>query len=82
MDRAEFTDLCDDCASATAAYLREAEKTCILLTKCARQPLTFEERFALLSQEIIERNAFLIYQDAKRFLHSAALRGYEAISTG
>lgn len=81
MDHTEFTDLCVDCASATAAYLREAEKTSTLLAKCTGQPLTFEDRFALLSQEMIERSAFANYMEAKRFLHSAALRGYEALST-
>jgi hypothetical protein len=81
MDRTEFNDLIAECGSATASYFREAEKTSIMLGKCARQPLTFDERFALLTQEILERDAFLLYVDAKRFLHRAALFGYEGLST-
>jgi hypothetical protein len=40
-----------------------------MLGRCSQEPLTFKERFALLSQEILERNAFLMYMTAKRFLH-------------
>jgi hypothetical protein len=78
----DFVASLAECTTATEIYLREAEKTSVMLGKCGRQPLTFEERLALLSQEIQERDAFRIYLDAKRFLHSAALRGYDTLSTG
>jgi hypothetical protein len=69
-----------ECAAVTETYLREAEKTSTLLVKCAEKPLAFNERFAILSQEILERNAFYSYLVAKRFLHNAALVGYEGLS--
>ncbi len=81
MNRTEFTDRREECSSVTATYLREAEKTSAMLARCAAHPLTFDERLALLSQEILERDAFRLYIEAKRFLHNAALVGYEALST-
>lgn len=82
MDRTEFVALLAGCGVATAAYLREAQKTSAMLGSCCGQPLTFEERLALVSQEIHERDAFRVYLDSKRFLHSAARHGYEALSAG
>jgi hypothetical protein len=82
MNRTEFSIALAECAAATETYLQEAEKTSKMLGKCSQQPLTFEERLALLSQEILERDAFRIYLDSKRFLHRAALRGYSALSFG
>jgi hypothetical protein len=73
MDRIEFIEIIAECTAATQAYFAEAEKTTIMLRVCAEEPLTFDERFALLAQEIIERDAYLLYLDAKRFLHRAAL---------
>jgi hypothetical protein len=81
VNRTEFTALLAECATVTETYLREAEKTSEMLAKCAQKPLTFNERLALLSQEILERNAFQTYLGAKRLLHSAALVGYEGLST-
>jgi hypothetical protein len=81
MDRTTFFDLVAECGEVTATYFREAEKTSVMLGKCTQRPLTFDDRFELLTQEILERDAFLIYLDAKRFLHRAALLGYEALST-
>jgi hypothetical protein len=81
MNHMEFMDSLADCIAASEAYFREADKTSVMLRKCSQRPLTFEERFALLSQEILERDAFRIYLDAKRFLHRAALLGYEGLST-
>jgi hypothetical protein len=81
VERTEFIDLLAECATATETYVREAEKTSGMLGKCARRPLAFDDRFALLTQEILERDAFLLYLDAKRLLHRAALLGYEALST-
>ena len=80
MDQAAFSDLLEGCVLATADYLKEAQKTAVMLECCASQPLPFEERFALITQEIQERNAFGVYLDSKRFLHRAALHGYEALS--
>ena len=70
-----------ECAKTTETYIREVTKTSDMLGKCGPQPLTFEERFALLTQEILERNAFLAYLEAKRKLYRAALVGYEGLAT-
>jgi len=81
MSGIEFIEVLAECAEATEAYVREAAKTSAMLAKCSRMPLDVEERMALLSQEILERHAFLAYMDAKRLLHSAALRGYDGLAT-
>jgi len=80
MECTEFAALLAECAETTAVYLREAEKTSKMLGRCKEQPLTFDERFVLLCQEIQERDAFLLYLDAKRLLHNAALCGYGALA--
>ena len=79
MNRAQFTASLAEFGRTTESYIREANKTSVLLGKCGPQPLTFEERFALLAQEVLERNAFLAYMEAKRLLHRAALSGYEGL---
>ena len=81
MNQAALIEVLADCATATRDYLREAEKTSTMLAQCGHHPLTLEERLALFSQEILERDAFRIYLESKRFLHSVALRGYDAFST-
>ena len=81
MERTEFLVLLAECATATEAYFAEAEKTAVMLRICTQEPLTFDERYALLAQEILERDAYLTYMDAKRFLHRVALLGYGGIST-
>jgi hypothetical protein len=81
VDQNEFIALRDECELATEIYLREAEKTSTMLARCTRGPLSFDQRFALLSQEILERDAYVLYLHAKRFLHSVALLGYGGLST-
>jgi|HubBroStandDraft_5_1064220.scaffolds.fasta_scaffold596501_1 hypothetical protein len=81
MDRIDFMASLEECVTATEAYLREADKTSVMLGKCSQQPLSFDERLALMAQEILERDAFRIYLAAKRFLHRAALLGYDEMAT-
>ena len=81
MDRIEFVALLAECATVTETYFKEMEKTSTMLVKCTWDPLTFDERFALLTQEILERDAYLIYLESKRRLHKAALVGYAELST-
>jgi hypothetical protein len=81
VNRTEFDAVLAECAAVTETYLREAEKTSTMLVRCTPKPLAFNERLALLSQEILERNAFYTYLVAKRFLHNAALVGYEGLTT-
>ena len=80
MDRTEFVTLLAECAETTEMYIREVEKTSKMLGRCTQPALTFDERFALLSQEIQEKHAFQLYLAAKRLLHSAALCGYGALA--
>jgi hypothetical protein len=70
-----------ECPTATETYFWEMDKTSVMLRKCSQRPLTFEERFALLAQEILERDTFRIYLAAKRLLHRAALLGYDGRAT-
>ncbi len=79
MDRTEFITLRDECAGTAEIYIREVEKTSKMLGRCAEHPLSFDARFVLVCQEIQERHAFLLYVDAKRLLHNAALSGYGAL---
>jgi hypothetical protein len=79
VNQPEFVALRADCIAVTEAYIREAQKTSMMLGRCSQQPLTFKERFVLLSQEILEQDAFIVYLAAKQFLHSAALHGYGSV---
>ena len=81
VNQVEFTALHAECVAVTETYFREAERTSVMLARCTQEPLTFKERFALVSQEIVEKDAYLMYLGAKRILHSAALLGYGALST-
>ena len=79
MNHAEFMASLAECARTTETYVGEVNKTSFMLGKCGPRPLTFEVRFALLAQEILERNAFLAYMEAKRTLHRATLVGFEGL---
>jgi hypothetical protein len=81
MDRTDFVASLAECATATETYFREMDKTSVLLGKCSQEPLSIDERLALLAQEILERDAFRVYLAGKRFLHRAALLGYEVLAT-
>jgi hypothetical protein len=63
-------------ARALKAYFAEAEKTSSMLAGCAEAPLTFMERFRLMSQGVIENDAHLTYLGARNFLFEAARLGY------
>jgi hypothetical protein len=80
MNRTDFMASLVECATATESYFQEMGKTSVMLRKCGKRPLTFEERFALLAQEILERDALRLYLAAKRFLHRAALLGYDGLA--
>ena len=79
MNQTEFMILHATCVTAAEAYVTEARKTAAMLGNCAPAPLPFKERFALLTQEIVEKDAHVMYLQAKRLLHSAALLGYAAL---
>jgi hypothetical protein len=79
VNQTQFVALQVKCIAVLENYFTEARKTSVLLQGCTLEPLAFKERFALLSQEIIEKDALLLYLEVKRLLHSAALLGYGAL---
>jgi hypothetical protein len=76
MNHTDFLELHKNCVTAMRTYFVEAETTTEMLAKCTAEPLSFGERLGLLSQEIVENDAHVIYLDTKRLLHGAALLGY------
>ena len=78
MNQVEFQDLHANCVAVMRVYFAEAEKTTALLAECSSEPLTFAQRFSLMSQAISEHDAHLRYQGAKGFLLSVARLGYQS----
>ena len=76
MDYTEYLELHTNCITAMRAYFNEAKKTSEMLAKCSAEPLSFQERLGLISQEIIENDAHSAYLGTKRLLHGVALLGY------
>jgi hypothetical protein len=75
MDHMEFLELHTSCVTAMRAYFVEMEKTATMLAGCTPEPLSFRERFDLMSQGIVENDAHLNYLGAKRLLFNAARLG-------
>jgi hypothetical protein len=75
MNRSEFMELHANSARALRAF-DEAEKTSSMLAGCTADPLTFMERFRLMSQGVVENDAHLTYLGARSFLFEAARLGY------
>ncbi len=68
-------------------FLNEPDRICevarkVRLENCTTNPRPFRERFALLTQELVEKDAHQLYLGAKRILHRAALLGYDEIPNG
>ena len=78
MSKEEFVVLHAHCETTMQVYWTQVQKTCGMLGACMPEPLSFAQRFALLQQEITERDAHTAYGEAKRVLHAAALLGYDA----
>jgi hypothetical protein len=76
MNRSEFMELHANSTRALQAYFAEAEKTSTMLAGCTAEPLTFMDRFRLMSQGLIENEAHLTYLGARNFLFEAARLGY------
>jgi hypothetical protein len=76
MNRAEFLEMHADCVTAMQTYFVQVEKTSTMLAECTAEPLTFRERFALLSQGIVENDAHRAYLGTRRLLLGAAQLGY------
>ena len=76
MNSGKFIGLHASCIIAMRAYFVEAERTSAMLARCTAEPLSFAERFSLLSQEITENDSYERYMSAKRLLHETARLGY------
>ena len=76
MTHMEFLEMHASCATAMRAYFVEMEKTATMLAQCTPEPLSFKERFDLVSQGIVENDAHLTYLGAKGLLFSAVRLGY------
>ena len=76
MNRAEFLEMHANCVSAMRTYFVQVEKTSTMLAECTAEPLTFRERFTMLSQGIAENDAHLAYLSTRSLLLRAAQLGY------
>ena len=76
MDRTEFMGIHASCVAALGAYFVEAQKSAEMLAECGVEPLSFAERFKLMSQGIVENDAHVTYLGHKSLLYKAALLGY------
>jgi hypothetical protein len=76
MNHTGFLELHANYAAAMRAYFSEMEKTARMLEECTAEPLSFKDRFGLISQAIIESDAHLTFLGAKSLLFNAARLGY------
>ena len=76
MNRTEFIEMHENCVTALGTYFVEAEKMTAMLAECTAEPMTFTERFKLMSQGIAENDAHLTYLGTKSLLYTAARLGY------
>ena len=76
MTREEFLDLHASCVTALQIFFVDAEKTTQMLAGFTGEPLSFTERFKLMSQEIAEKEAHTIYVQAKGTLYEVTRFGY------
>jgi len=80
MNRSEFMEMHEDCVTAMRAYFAQAEKMSAMLAECSAEPMTFRERFRLMSQGIVENDAHLTYLGSKSLLFNAARVGYSVLN--
>lgn len=76
MNRAQFMEVHANCVTAMHIYFLQVEKTSTMLAECTAEPLTFRERFRLMSQGIVENDAHLAYLGTRSLLFTAARLGY------
>jgi hypothetical protein len=76
MNRTEFMEMHSSCVTALGTYFAEAERTTQMLAECTAKPLSFSQRFKLMSQGIVENDAHLTYLGSKSLLFNAARLGY------
>ena len=76
MNREEFLEIHANCINAMRIYFIQIEKTADMLARCTGGPLTFRQRFRLMSQGIVENDAHSAYVGTRSPLNKAALLGY------
>ena len=76
MNHAEFMEVHANCVTAMRTYFVQVEKMSTMLADCTAEPLTFRQRFRLLSQGVVENDAHLAYLGTRSLLLSAARLGY------
>ena len=76
MNHTGFLEMHANYATAMRTYFSEMEKTAMMLKECTAEPLSFKDRFGLISQAIIENDAHLTFLAAKSLLFSAARLGF------
>lgn len=76
MNHAQFMEMHANCVTAMHIYFLQVEKTSTMLAECTAEPLTFRERFRLMSQGIVENDAHLAYLGTRSLLFTAARLGY------
>jgi hypothetical protein len=80
MNRSEFMEMHENCVTSMRAYFAQAEKMSAMLAECSATPMTFRERFRLMSQGIVENDAHLTYLGSKSLLFNAARLGYGVLN--
>jgi hypothetical protein len=80
MNRDEFLEMQAHCVTAMRRYFVQVEKTSAMLAACTAEPLTFRERFRLMSQGIVENDAHMAYLGARSLLVRTARLGYACSS--
>ena len=80
MNRSEFMEMHENSVTAMRTYFTEAEKMSAMLAECSAEPMTFRERFRLMSQGIVENDAHLTYVASKTLLFNAARLGYGVLN--
>ena len=76
MNHAQFTEMHANCVTTMRLYFVQVEKMSEMLAECTADPMTFRERFRLMSQGIVENDAHLAYLGSRSLLLSAARLGY------
>jgi hypothetical protein len=76
MSREEFLEMQANCVTAMRTYFAQVERTSAMLAGCTAEPLSFRERFRLMSQGIVENDAHLAYLNTRSLLLKAAQFGY------
>jgi len=76
MNREEFLEMHTNCVTAMRTYFIQVEKTSTMLAECTGEPLSFRERFRLMSQGIAENDAHLAYLGKRSLVFTAAQTGY------